>query len=69
MPLGLDGNSDPIQTTERDAVLCAGADRVCAHDQDRVVVWTDGRSAAGKSTFADELAGTLRERGRIVLRF
>ena len=68
MPAGLDGNSDPIQTTERDAVLRAVADRVCSHDQDRVVVGIDGRSGAGKSTFADELAGELRERGRIVIR-
>jgi len=68
MPAGLDGNPDPIQTTERDAVLRAVTDRVCAHDQDRVVVGIDGRSGAGKSTFADELAGTLRDRGRIVIR-
>jgi uridine kinase len=68
MPAGLDGNADPIQTTERDAVFRAVADRVCAHDQDRVIVGIDGRSGAGKSTFADELAGTLRERGRIVIR-
>lgn len=68
MPAGLDGNPDPIRTTERDAVLRAVADRVCASAQDRVVVGIDGRPGAGKSTFADELAGALRERGRNVVR-
>ena len=68
MPEGLDGNPDPIQTTERDAVLRAVADRVCTSAQDRVVVGIDGRPGAGKSTFADELAGTLRKRGRMVIR-
>jgi uridine kinase len=68
MPAGLDGNPDPIQTTERDAVLRTVAVRVCSSAQDRVVVGIDGRSGAGKSTFADELAGALRERGRIVVR-
>jgi len=61
MPAGLDGNPDPIQTTERDAVLRAVTDRVCAHDQDRVVEGIDGRSGAGKSTFADEPADTPLE--------
>lgn len=68
MPAGLDGHSDPIQTTERDGVLRAVAGRVCTQDQDRVVVGIDGRPGSGKSTFADELAGALRERGRIVIR-
>ena len=68
MPVGLDGNPDPIRTTERDAVLSAVADGVCACAQDRVIVGIDGGSGAGKSTFADELAGALRKRGRIVIR-
>jgi uridine kinase len=68
MPAGLDGNPDPIQTTERDAVLRAVADRVCTSAQGRVVIGIDGQSGAGKSTFADEIAGVLSERGRIVIR-
>ena len=56
MPAGLDGNPNPIQTAQRDAVLCAVADRVCTANGSRVLVGIDGRSGAGKSTFADELA-------------
>jgi len=68
VPAGLDGNSNPIRTPERDAVLDVVADQVCTHTQDRVLVGIDGRSGAGKSTFGDELASTLRERGRVVIR-
>ena len=68
MPAGLDGNPNPIQTAERDAVLCAVADRVCTANGSRVLVGIDGRSGAGKSTFADELGSALRLRGRIVIR-
>ncbi len=68
MPVGLDGNPHPIQTLERDAVLTATADRVCLQEGDRVLVGIDGRSGAGKSTFADELARELVRRGSVVIR-
>lgn len=68
MPAGLDGNPTPIQTSERKAVLSAVADRVCTLNQDRVLVGVDGCSGAGKSTFADELANALRQRGLIAIR-
>ena len=68
MPAGLDGNPNPIQTSQRDAVLRAIADRVCTENRSRVLVGIDGRSGAGKSTFADELASALRLRDRIVIR-
>ena len=68
MPAGLDGNPNPIQTSERDFVLRAAADRVCTENRNRVLVGIDGRSGAGKSTFADELASALRLRGRTVIR-
>jgi len=68
MPTGLDGHPDPIVTADRTAVLDAIADRVDAVDHDRVLVGIDGRSGSGKSTFADELARSLRRRGRAVVR-
>ena len=68
MPAGLDGNPNPIRTTERDAVLTAVADRVCTHGSDRVMVGIDGRSGAGKSTFADELARLISQRDRHTIR-
>ena len=57
-----------MRTAERDAVLSAVADQACAQSRERVLVAIDGRSGAGKSTFADELASTLRERGVSVIR-
>lgn len=68
MPAGLDGYPNPIRSADRDAVLGAVADRLCTHTHDRVLVGVDGRSGVGKSTFADELAEVLRERGHVVLR-
>lgn len=68
MPAGLDGNPIPIQTSKRDEVLSAIADRVCAHTHDRILVGIDGRSGSGKSTFADELANELRQRGLSTIR-
>ncbi len=44
------------------------ADRVCSVDRRRVLVGIDGRSGSGKSTFADELAAHLGQRGRVVIR-
>ena len=49
-------------------MLGAVADRVCTQSQARVLVGIDGRSGAGKSTFSDELASVLRERGLVVIR-
>ena len=68
MPAGLDGNPSPIRTFDRDAVLNVVADRVCSVDCRRVLVGIDGRSGSGKSTFADELAAHLGQRGRSVIR-
>jgi uridine kinase len=68
MPAGLDGHPSPIRTVDRDAVLGFVADRVCSVDRRRVLVGIDGRSASGKSTFADELAAHLGQRGREVIR-
>ncbi len=68
VPAGLDGNPDPVVTQERDSVLDAVADLVCAHPGPRTLVGVDGRSGAGKSTFADELASRLSARGRMAVR-
>ncbi len=43
-------------------------DRVCREDRNRLLVGVDGRSGSGKSTFADELATKLGERGVVVIR-
>lgn len=68
MPVGLDGDPDPIVTATRTAVLEEVADRVEQVAARRVLVGIDGRSGAGKSTFGDELASTLRRRGRATVR-
>lgn len=68
MPAGLDGNPDPIRTVERDAVLQSVADTVCGRSSARTLVGVDGRPGAGKSTFADELAGELEKRGVTAIR-
>jgi uridine kinase len=57
-PDGVDGG--------RESVLAAVARRV--PDGRRVRVAVDGRDGAGKTVFADELAGALRALGRPVLR-
>ena len=44
------------------------ADLVCAKTGPRTLVGVDGRSGAGKSTFADELAARLSSRGRGAVR-
>ena len=49
-------------------MLSSIADRVCSVDRHRVLVGIDGRSGSGKSTFADELASMLQERGSVVHR-
>jgi len=49
-------------------VIAELADRICARSPRRLRVAVDGRTGAGKSTFADELAAAVRERGRSTLR-
>jgi uridine kinase len=68
VPAGLDGNPDPIVTPARDAVLDRVVDRITGLTGPRVRVGVDGASGAGKSTFADELAGRLAARRRVVVR-
>ncbi|HMS89020.1 MAG TPA: hypothetical protein PKE56_11280 [Acidimicrobiales bacterium] len=68
MPVGLDGNPDPIVTPQRTAVLEHVAGVVGSCPTDRVLVGVDGRSGAGKSTFADELAAVLVGQGIDVVR-
>jgi uridine kinase len=68
MPAGLDGNPDPVVTPEREALLEAVTDVVCRRRQGRSLVAIDGRSGAGKSTFADELADRLGRRDVGVVR-
>jgi uridine kinase len=68
MPVGLDGNPDPVVTTVRMQVLGAVADAVEQHGEPRVLVGIDGRSGSGKSTFADELGRILSGRGHSVVR-
>lgn len=63
MPAGLDGNSDPLRTPERDAAIAAVVDRIVALPTGRrVVVAIDGIDGAGKSTFADEVVAALSAR-------
>jgi len=68
MPAGLDGNLDPVVTPEREGLLEAVTDVVCRTRQGRSLVAVDGRSGAGKSTFADELAERLGRRDVGVVR-
>jgi uridine kinase len=58
----------PAATPARQAVIDAVADRVLGHGARRLRVVVDGRTGAGKSTFADELASALRARGRSTAR-
>ncbi|MGH1493723.1 MAG: uridine kinase [Acidimicrobiales bacterium] len=61
MPAGLDGNTNPIATPQREQVLT----RVCHEIISRrmagtpLLVGIDGIDGSGKSTFADELASRL----------
>ncbi|MGY6500978.1 MAG: uridine kinase [Acidimicrobiales bacterium] len=70
MPAGLDGNPTPIVTEARTAVLATAAEvvRTAASGSERTLIAVDGRSGAGKSTFADELAATLERSGLRTLR-
>ena len=64
MPAGLDGNSDPIVTATRAAVISDAADHVInlKHPGMPLLVAIDGIDGSGKSTFADELASNLSAR-------
>lgn len=68
VPVGLDGNPNPIVTAQREAVLLAVVAAIETLGASRAVVGIDGAPGAGKSTFADEIAGRLLERGRSVVR-
>jgi uridine kinase len=58
----------PAAGHDRAHVLATVGDRVGRFGLRRVRVAVDGLTAAGKSTFADELAATLADQGRVVLR-
>ncbi len=63
------GIDNPEVESSRGRVVRALADLMLAACQDRVLrVAIDGPDAAGKTTLADELAGTLTDRGRPVIR-
>lgn len=49
-------------------MLDAVVDLACGQGGSRTLVGVDGRSGAGKSTFADELTARLTARGRVVVR-
>lgn len=70
MPAGLDGNPDPIVTSVRSAVIEMVAELVLSAKSARqpFLVAVDGIDGAGKSTFADELAGFVHARGGAVVR-
>ncbi|MDQ6910022.1 MAG: hypothetical protein M3Z84_04440 [Actinomycetota bacterium] len=70
MPVGLDGNPEPVVTAARDQVLSIAARAVMstAESSERTLVAIDGRSGAGKSTFANELASRIARAGLRTLR-
>lgn len=70
MPVGLDGNREPVVTVARDRVLTIAAHAVlgAAEGSERTLVAIDGRSGVGKSTFADELASRIARTGLRTLR-
>jgi len=73
MPAGLDGNRQPLISSERTAVLGAVAEMIVERraglDAERgLLVAVDGIDGAGKSTFADELTPLLRDRELVVIR-
>ncbi|ABW13515.1 putative kinase [Parafrankia sp. EAN1pec] len=61
--------TDPVSVPSRDHVVDALISLLAGTCPDRVLrVAIDGPDAAGKTTLADELAGTLADRGRPVIR-
>jgi uridine kinase len=58
----------PTPSEARASVLDDAATLVCAVGSMRLRVVIDGRTGAGKSTFADELAAVIRAHGRSTLR-
>jgi uridine kinase len=58
----------PVPTQERARLLGEVAGQVCAVRAGRLRVVVDGRTGAGKTTFADELAAAIRQLGRSTLR-
>lgn len=68
MPVGLDGNPEPIVSAQRNRMLAEIAAHITRIDAPRVMIGVDGRSGVGKSTFADELAGVLQAQGSSTLR-
>lgn len=70
MPAGVDGNPDPIVTPQRTQVLSRAAREILGRriDGKPLLVGVDGIDGAGKSTFADEVAGVLVSHGVTVVR-
>ncbi len=69
VPAGLDGNPNPIVSPTRTTLLERVADDVAQIARDRrALVAVDGASGTGKSTFADELARTLKATEMTVVR-
>jgi len=70
VPAGLDGNQNPVTTPERSGVIDAVVATIeAAKLPDRpLMVAIDGIDGTGKSTFADEVANTARERGLRIVR-
>ena len=69
MPVGLDGNPDPVKSAKRDALLeelVLRVSTISAHQP--VLVGVDGAPGTGKSTFADELGSRLLGVGRSTVR-
>ena len=58
----------PTPSETRARLLQHVAARVCDVASHRLRVVVDGRTGAGKTTFADELAAVVRQRGRSTLR-
>jgi uridine kinase len=58
----------PPPSEIRERVISEVTGRVCALAAGRLRVVVDGRTGAGKTTFADELAAAIRARGRSTLR-
>ena len=73
VPAGLDGNPDPIVSPARTTVIETSLALVTTRFEQRgnsrpLLVAVDGVDGAGKSTFADELAGALSGDGRSIIR-